>query len=91
MLSKKKLEGAAKCTSVDTCDECAMAANPHDCLEILAQTALTYRAMLEQLEWSRRSMFLTNGEYENHCPMCGCHKQEGHSSDCELFVLLKEV
>ena len=92
MLSKKQLEDAAKCEDI-FCTECALTDNHHDqcyCVAQGAQTALAYRAMLERLEWCRRSMFLANGEFENHCPMCGRHKQDGHSSDCELAALLKE-
>jgi len=49
LLSKKQLEDATRCNRIEACDDCAMSANPHDCLEILAQTALAYRETLAKV------------------------------------------
>ena len=86
MISKKQLEDAVRCNCIDACDDCAMSANPHDCLEVLAQTALAYRAMLKQLEWVK----CPGHEDILFCPKCGALQIYGHKLDCELTALLTE-
>jgi len=56
-----------------------------DLCKALAETALVYREMLEQLEWIEDE----NGRL--YCPVCNMYKRTyGHTPDCELAALLKE-
>ena len=89
MLTKKQLEDAAECLArfhERTCIQCSCSkfhygyVGAYGCAENAAQTALAYREMLEQLEW-------TNNDY---CPICRQYKVNGHAADCKLAALLKE-
>lgn len=83
MLKKRQLEDAGRCIGL-TCDYCKLYNNiikhwSQNCTQLVAQTALTYRAMLERLD-SENSV----------CPICGLDKEYGHEKGCELAALLKE-
>jgi hypothetical protein len=91
MLTKKQLEDAARCRKI-YCEDCSFREIPHcgSCdfdlrRELIAQTALAYREMLERLEWAG----LTNSNCY-YCVICGRRKEKGHQPDCELAALLKE-
>lgn len=91
MLTRKQLEDLKVCNENKDCKTCSCYSICMNVDSNAAETALALADMLKRLEWSRRSTFLMNGEYENHCPVCGRHKREGHSADCELSALLKEL
>jgi hypothetical protein len=96
MLSLKKLQDAAKCRELNCIENCSMFTEPDgicgECTESAAKTALAYREMLKQLEWSHKGTFnLYNGYAFNYCPMCGKHKEQGHSDICKLAELLREA
>lgn len=78
ILTKKQLEDAVRCMSID-CEDCSVYCI--DTIEVTrrcAQTALAYRDMLEQLEW-----------VNNYCPICRQYKTNGHAPTCKLTALLK--
>lgn len=81
MLTKRQLEDAARCDSID-CKNCSCN-NDMGCeIEELAKNALAYRKMLERLEFS-------NLTWEgSECYICG--GKNAHADDCELGALLKE-
>jgi hypothetical protein len=88
MLSRKRLEDAARCGKTD-CDICEMKdlydGQMEKCVEAAAETALALADMCKRLEWEGALA----GEF---CPMCKCQKRhghEGHTKDCELSALLK--
>jgi hypothetical protein len=58
------------------------------CAQAAAQTALTYRAMLERLEWICVG---ESGEGEDViiCPDCQNEQKEGHKPDCALAAINK--
>lgn len=49
--------------------------------------------MLRQLEWSGPAVNVmgSHGRYIKSCPICGAERPEGHTSDCELAALLREL
>ena len=92
MLTKKQLEDAAKCKGNEACMTCrAWNVVTHtryieydgmsDCIEKLAQTALAYREMLEEVI-----------KHLSHCPFCKINRPwlYKHKDGCELAALLKE-
>lgn len=81
MLTKKQLEDAARCAG--HCSVCSMDNVEGCCIEVIAQTALAHRKILEQLEW------VYNGGFQE-CPWCQNAKGSGHTNYCELAALLKE-
>jgi hypothetical protein len=85
MLTKRQLEDMANCAN-HGCDSCTAKDTVGGACQIAsAQTALTYREMLERLEWAG----LTNSNCY-YCVICGRRKEKGHQPDCELAALLKE-
>lgn len=86
VLTKKQLEDAARCHET-WCAACSCektGSRLFACLEQAARTALTYREMLERLEWCIRDTQL--GHY---CPICGKNESKGHAPNCELAALLR--
>ena len=80
MLTKRQLEDMANCAN-HGCDSCTAKDTVGGACQIAsAQTALTYREMLERLEW----------ECNYTCKICNGNKHTGHKPDCELAALLKE-
>jgi hypothetical protein len=80
MLTKKQLEDMANCAN-HGCDSCTAKDTVGGACQIAsAQTALTYREMLERLEW-------VDNDY---CPICWQYRANGHANDCELATLLNE-
>ena len=79
LLTKKQLEDAARCMSID-CEDCSVyCVNTIEVTRRAARTALAYRDMLERLEWINN----------NHCPICQQCKTNGHAPTCKLTALLK--
>ena len=79
LLTKKQLEDAVRCTSID-CEDCSVyCVNTIEVTRRTARTALAYRDMLERLEWINN----------NHCPICQQCKTNGHAPTCKLTALLK--
>lgn len=84
MLTREQLENAAKCEKI-SCDNCNMLTDYAGyCAQAAAETALSYRDMLKQLEWREIPYIGTP------CPICGNLKRMGHTDDCELKKLLGE-
>jgi hypothetical protein len=78
VLTKKQLEDAARCMSID-CEDCSVyCVNTIEVTRRAARTALAYRDMLERLEW-----------VNNCCPICRQYKTNGHAPTCKLTALLK--
>ena len=78
LLTKRQLEDAARCMSID-CEDCSVyCVNTIEVTRRAARTALAYRDMLERLEW-----------INNHCPICRQYKTNGHAPTCKLTALLK--
>ena len=90
MLTKRQLEDAARCTIID-CEDCSIPCiNTIEVTRRAARTALAYREMLEQLEWSNRIPLMNIlPVYEHRCPLCGWHEFNGHAPTCKLAALLK--
>lgn len=90
MLSKKQLEDAAKCGQ-NSCGDCKCDGfETGDCVENAAKTALAYREMLKRLEYVKDTGRIGGAIYK-FCPNCGVSELNGHTADCELAALLKEV
>lgn len=87
LLAKRQLENFANAKCSETV--CASCNLYDDCIDgyidVIAQTALVYREMLERLEWVH-----TDNTYAVYCPICGWEKSCGHKPDCKLAALLKE-
>lgn len=85
MLTKRQLEDAVKCKSNEACMTCRAWNIEYDgmfdCIERLAQTALAYREMLEEVI-----------KHLSHCPFCKINRPwlYKHKDGCELAALLKE-
>ena len=78
LLTKRQLEDAVRCTSID-CEDCSVyCVNTIEVTRRTARTALAYREMLERLEW-----------VNNYCPICRQYKTNGHAPTCKLTALLK--
>jgi len=90
LLTKKQLEDAARCMSID-CEDCSVyCINTIEVTRQVARTALAYRDMLERLEWGNRIPLMNMlPVYEHHCPVCGWHEFNGHAPTCKLAALLK--
>jgi hypothetical protein len=90
MLTKRQLEDAARCTIID-CEDCSVyCVNTIEVTRRAARTALAYREMLEQLEWSNRIPLMRYlPVYEHRCPLCGWPEFNGHAPNCKLAALLK--
>jgi hypothetical protein len=92
ILNKKQLEDAIKCRDFGTgcCDKnkkrCS-AGGVGICIENAACTALTYREMLERIEWCCLTDYGIGRAPT--CPFCGNVKSEGHKPDCEWVVAMK--
>ena len=84
MLTKKQLEDASKCELKGSCNGCSLADGKGvgSCIKRPSQTALAIFDMLKRLDKAVAS-------YRINCPLCFSDK--GHSKDCELGILLKEV
>ena len=84
MLTKENLKDANKCEEKGNCTECSMpdGEDMESCIKRSAQTAITIFDMLKRLDKAVAS-------YRINCPLCFSDK--GHSKDCELGILLKEV
>ncbi len=90
-LTKRQLEDAARCMSID-CEDCSVyCVNTIEVTRRAARTALAYRDMLERLQWGNKIPLMNILPVSAHCcPLCGWHKFNGHAPDCELAALLKE-
>jgi hypothetical protein len=94
VLTKKQLEDAARCHET-WCAACSCektGGRLFACLEQAARTALTYREMLERLEWILENRIFVIGKgsvVQQYCPICGKNESKGHAPNCELAALLR--
>ena len=82
MLTKKQLLDAVKCDA--TCQNCSLirvGEYKSDCIPEIAQTALAYRDMLEEVI-----------KHLSHCPFCKINRPwlYKHKDGCKLAALLNE-
>lgn len=82
ILNKKQLEDAIKCDA--NCQNCSLiriGEYESDCIPEIAQTALAYREMLEEVI-----------KHLSHCPFCKINRPwlYKHKDGCKMAALLKE-
>lgn len=82
-LTRKQLKDAKNCKVYHDCEECEIrSTNQNHCIHALAYIALVFLDMLKRCA----------SEEAIVCPICGIEVHlYGHTNDCELNNILKEV
>lgn len=81
-LTVAQLYDATKCGTID-CSQCIMNetryTDKENCIQILAETALKYREMLERLVYY---------DSHPHCKVCKRSILDGHADNCAVGAVL---